>query len=392
MADRLDRLRIILLGYVVRCPLGGMAWCSLHYLMGLADLGHEVYFIEDSDDFPSCYDPGRNVVDADPSYGLRFAERAFQRTGFGDHWAYYDAHTSRWLGPCVASMIDTLRRADCVINLFGVTPLRPWLQDIPVRVLIDADPVFTQIRHLTDNNARTRALQHTAFFSFGENIGLAGCSVPDDGLPWQATRHPIFLAAWPRTSPPAQGKFTTVMQWDSYRAQTYDGHRYGLKSDSFSPYLDLPQRAGRIFELAVGSTTAPRALLADNKWDLRDPLEPSRHPWTYQDYIQGSRAEFSVAKHGYVVTRSGWFSERSAAYLATGRPVLLQETGYSDWLPAGSGVVSFQTPNEALAGIEEIDSRYEHHCRAARELAQEYFDSRKVLPRLLEQAFGPRSA
>jgi hypothetical protein len=165
-----------------------------------------------------------------------------------------------------------------------------------------------------------------------------------------------------------------------------------MKSDSFWPYLDLPERAGRIFELALGSPTAPRALLRSKGWAERDSREPTRDPWTYQRYIQHSKAEFSVAKHGYVVSRSGWFSERSAAYLASGRPVVTQETGFSDWLQTGSGVIPCSTPGEALAGIEEVNSRYEFHCRAARVIAEEYFDARKVLPRLIEYAMSPTPA
>ncbi len=383
------RLRIVVLGYVVRGPVGGMCWSDLHYLMGLAHLGHDVYFVEDSDDYPSCYDPSRNTTDADPTYGLEFATRAFGRGGLGERWAYYDAHTSRWLGPCADRILGVCATADLLLNLGGVNPPRPWFMEIPVRALIDKDPVFTQIRHLTDVAARDKALKHTAFFSFAGNIGSSRCVVPDDGLPWRPTRHPIFLDAWPATQGSPEGKFTTVMLWDSYQARDYAGVRYGMKSDSFGPYLDLPERAGPIFELAVGGPTAPKDLLRRKGWAVRNPLEPTRDPWTYRRYIQASKAEFSVAKHGYVVSRSGWFSERSAAYLASGRPVLLQETGFSDWLPAGSGVLSFTSPDEALAGIEAINSRYEFHCEAARAIAEEYFDVRKVLARLVEGAMSP---
>ncbi len=382
------RLRIIVLGYIVRGPLGGMAWSDLHYLMGLVDLGHDVYFVEDSDDYPSCYDPARNTIGTDPSYGLEFAERAFLRVGFEDRWAYYDAHTRRWLGPCADRIVEICAGADLLLNLGGVNPLRPWLLPIPARVLVDKDPLFTQIRHLSDDTARDRARGHTAFFSFGENIGRVGCAVPADGFPWQSTRHPIFLDAWPVTPGPADGRFTTVMQWDSYAAREHGGCRYGMKSDSFTPYLDLPARAGRIFELAIGSSATPRAFLASRGWAVLDPVELSWDPWAYQRYIRESKAEWSVAKHGYVVSRSGWFSERSASYLASGRPVLVQETGFSDWLPTGAGVVPFTSPEEALAGVEMINSHYDFHSKTARALAEECFDSCKVLSRLIEDAMS----
>jgi hypothetical protein len=384
-----SRLRIIVLGYIVRGPVGGLAWHHLQYVMGLAHCGHDVYFAEDSGDTPwSCYDPTRHTMDTDPTFGLQFASQTFESVGLADRWAYYDAHTSRWLGPYANRILKTCTTADILLNLSGVNPLRPWLMDIPVKVFVDTDPAFTQIRHLTDATAQNLAIQHTAFFSFGENIGLSRCSIPDDRLPWQTTRQPIVLKRWPVKPGPAQGKFTTVMQWDSLAPRIYNGRRYGMKSDTFGPYIDLPQRVGPILELAVGNPTAPRDLLRANGWAVSNPLETALDPWTYQDYIQQSKAEFGVAKHGYVVTRSGWFSERSAAYLGSGRPVVIQETGFSDWLQTGAGVIPFSTPEDAIAGIEEVNRRYDFHCRTARAIAEEYFASDKVLSRLIDKAMN----
>ena len=159
-----------------------------------------------------------------------------------------------------------------------------------------------------------------------------------------------------------------------------------MKSESFEAYEDLPARAGPVFELALGSQTAPRSRLEAKGWRLRDPREPTRDPWTYQEYIQGSKGAWGVAKHDYVESRSGWFSERSAAYMASGRPVVTQETGFSRWLPTSEGLFSFSTHEEALAALSEVERRYDLHCRAARDLAAEHFDARKVLPRLIELA------
>jgi len=386
------RLRIIVLGYIVRAPLGGLAWHHLQYVMGLTQLGHDVFFVEDSDDYPCCYDPVRNIKGKDPTLGLRFAKRTFDSVELGDRWAYYDAHTSNWLGPCGDRILDICAAADLLLNLSGMNPLRPWLMGIPVRCLIDTDPVFMQIRHLTDPEAWNLALQHTAFFSFGENIGQAMSSIPDDGLPWQVTRQPVVLEAWQSTPGPSKGMFSTVMLWDSYQARDYNGRRYGLKSDSFGPYMDLPEKAGPIFELAVGSPSAPGPVLAGKGWAVRDPREPTRDLWTYQGYIRRSKAEFSVAKHGYVVSCSGWFSERSAVYLASGRPVLVQDTGFSEWLETGNGVIPFNTLDDALAGIEAINSRYEFHCRSARAVAEAFFDAKNVLPRLIESAMNGQTS
>src|SRR5262249_5795865 len=217
-------------------------------------------------------------------------------------------------------------------------------------------------------------------------IPVGRSTVPDDGFPWQPTRQPVVLDQWPVVPAHPESRFTAIMQWDSYPAREYDGRRYGVKSESFVPYLDLPSRCGRIFELAVGSPSAPRDLLYERGWHLRDPLEVTRDPGTYQKYIRGSKAEFGVAKHGYAASRTGWFSERSACYLASGRPVLVQDTGFTAWLAATGGVVTFRTPEMAAAGVEEINRKYESHAREARAVAAEWFDAEKVLPRLLEQA------
>jgi hypothetical protein len=378
-----DRLRIIVLGYIVRGPIGGLAWHHLQYVMGLAALGHDVYFLEDSDDYVSCYNPVRDAMDVDPGYGLAFAERCFERVGLGDRWCYHDAHAGRWHGPCGDDMPALCGRADLLLNLSGVNPLRPWCLEVPVRALVDTDPAFTQVRHLQDPAALQLARRHTAFFSFGENFGRPGCTVPDDGLPWRPTRQPVVLGAWPVSPGPRRGKLTTVMQWDSYKARVYGGRRFGMKSDSFGPYEGLPQRSGRVFELALGSASAPRERLRALGWELRNPLEVTRNLWIYQEYLSQSCAEFAVAKHGYVTTRSGWFSERSAGYLASGRPVVVQDTGFSSWLPTGRGVLAFRGADEALAAIQSVGSDYDAHCRSARDIAEEYFDAHKVLPQLI---------
>jgi hypothetical protein len=347
MASRMksvNRLRILVLGYIVRGPLGGLAWHHLHYVMGLTRLGHDVYFIEDSGDYPSCYDPGRHVTDSDPSYGLKFTDRTFKKIGFENRWAYYDAHSSHWYGPCADSVHEICKTADILLNVSGVNVLRPWFMEIPVRVFIDTDPVFTQIRNLTDATRRNEVLLHTAFLSFGENISIGTSTVPDDGFPWQATRQPIVLDLWPMMPPAGEGRFTTVMQWDSYKQCQLNGNTYGMKSDSFGQFLRLPETAQCILELALGGERAPPEELKKFQWHICDSLKVTRTPWTYQHYIQDSRAEFSVAKEGYVVTNSGWFSERSAAYLASGRPVVVQETGFSEWLKAGAGIIAFRTP------------------------------------------------
>lgn len=384
------RLRIIVLGYIVRGPLGGIAWHHLQYLLGFAALGHEVYFVEDSDDYATCYDPSRQTLDTDPSYGLAFARHALDRVGFGERWAYHDAHQAQWHGPCAARMPELCRSADVMINVSGINPVRPWLENIPLRVMIDTDPVFTQIDFIEDEAKRQLADAHNAFFSFGESFGLPGCCIPDDGRPWLPTRQPVALDAWTATQGPVDGSYTTIMMWDSYERREFGGIGFGMKSESMAPYVDMPQRCKLPFELALGGPTSPGARLQAAGWQIRDPFEVTRDPWIYQDFMRASKAEFSIAKQGYVVSASGWFSERSTGYLASGRPVIVQDTGFSRHLPVGEGLFAFSSPDEALAAIAEVEANYAHHCRAARELVAAHFDARSVLARLLDQAYGVR--
>lgn len=381
-------LRIIVAGYLVRGPLGGMASYHLQYLRGLLDLGHEVFFIEDSDDYPACYDPVQDVTGTDASYGLRFATATFRRAGLADRWAYHDAHSGRWHGPRAEDAVALCKSSELLIDIGGLAPERSWLFEIPARALVDIDPVFTQIRHLTDPAARQRARNFTAFFTVAENIGR-GADIPDDGLPWRPTRQPIVLDDWQPSDPPPDAGFSTVMLWDSYPAREFEGRHYGMKSESFEPFIELPSRVSVGMELAVGSASAPIDRLRKQGWSIRDSREPTRDPWSYAKYISGSLAEFSVAKQAYVATRSGWFSDRSAAYLASGRPVLLQETGFSDRLETGRGLLAYRTPDQAVAGIEEIRRQFPQHMRAARELAESRFDSKQILSELVESALHP---
>ena len=387
LVDPAARLRIIVLGYVVRGPLGGLAWHHLHYVAGLAALGHDVWFLEDSDDYPGCYNPILDRTGTDAGYGLDFARRAFERIDMAERWAYYDARKQAWLGPASGSAMRICRSADIVINVSGVNPLRPWIQDVGVRVFIDTDPGFTQARNIREERVKRRVLEHTVFFTFAEQVGR-GATLPDDGISWRPTRQPVMLDLWPSRPPQPDGCFTTVMVWESYPPIDVDGVPLGLKAQSFGPYLELPRRTDIALELALGGATAPRDLLSANGWRIRDPRGPTRTLDSYQDYIGSSLGEFAIAKHGYVVTRSGWFSERSANYLATGRPVVAQDTGFSNIFPTGEGLLAFSTPREALHALRDVRSAYDTHRARAREIAETYFDSQVILTRLLEQSFA----
>ena len=394
MSRGTSSLRIVVMGYVVRGPLAGPTWHHLQYVRGLVELGHEVWYLEDSEDYAACYDPAQQIVTADPSYGLAYAQRVFDRMGpgLGQRWAYFDAMQNTWHGPAGANMPAICRDADLLLNVSGVNSLRPWVAQIPHRVLIDTDPVFMQVDILNDTPRRRFAEAHTAFFTYGESFGLPGCTMPDDGLPWRPTRQPVVLSAWVPTPGPADGRYTTVLLWDSYDVREWQGHCWGMKSVEMERVLDMPARCGHRFEMALGGPTAPHNRLAALGWHTADPLAITCDPWDYQAYLQQSKAEFSVAKHGYVASGSGWFSERSASYMALGRPVVVQETGFSRHLPTGEGVLSFTTLDEAVAAVAEVDANYARHVDAARAVIESHFDACQVLARLVEQACEPQLA
>jgi hypothetical protein len=378
-------VNIVVLGYIVRGPLGGLAWHHLQYCIGLRDLGHDVLFIEDSDDYASCYDPLRHVMTEDPTYGLAFAHETFSQHSLGDGWAYYDQHTARWLGPGAETAVRKCRNADILLNLSGVNPSRSWLDTVPVRALIDTDPVFTQIKCLTD--ARFRALidWHNVHFTFVEFIGTDAARTPDDGIHWVHTRQPVALDCWDWDVGPRNAAFTTVMQWQSYKPQQYDGVTYGMKAESFSDIEELPRATLATLEIALGGEVAPRDRLTELGWRLVDPLAVTRTTQGYQDYLHRSKGEFSVAKQGYVAGRSGWFSERSAAYLASGRPVITQDTGFTDVIETGCGLLAYETCEQAVQAIDTVIGDYPRHCEAARHIAEMYFDANRVLEDLLDQ-------
>jgi len=379
-------VRVLVLGYIVRSCLGGIAWHYVHYVEGLRRLGHDVWFFEDSGDVEwSCYHPATGELDRDPGDGLAFAQRVFSRLGLDERWGYHDAHTGRWHGPTGAAALELFGTADALVNISGSNALRPWSAGVPVRVMIDTDPALHQIRNLQDPVRHELSLGHTHFFSFGENVGTPASRIPDDGFVYKPTRQPLVLDLWPQSPGNPRGAFTSIMHWESYRGREHDGVRYGMKGESFEPYVSLPGQTSARLELALGGP-APRDELRAHGWAIRNPLDVSTDPWAYKRYIDGSRGEFGIAKEAYVVSRSGWFSERTAGYLAAGRPVVVQDTGFGTWLRPRPAVRSFSSPAEAAAALEEVEQDYEAAAADARAAAEEHFDHRDVLGRLLGAA------
>ena len=384
-----NRLKILVLGYIVRGPIAGMSWHHIQYVLGLNALGHDVCYYVDSGESPyCCYHPPTGITNSNPGYGLSYLKNIFEQLELQNPWAYFDYHQNKWYSNKINSKVLKTSPFDLLINLSASNPLRDWMSTIPVRVLIDTDPVFTQIRNLQDPARKLLTSKHNIFFTFGENIHSSVCQIPKDGFKWQATRQPIQLENWMNQNKNHNGKFTNIMQWESYPSLEFNEIRYGLKSDSFWPYLDLPKRTRQQLEIALGSPSAPRKVLRDNSWSLINPLDVSEDLWKYRKYIQHSKAEFSISKEAYVKTQSGWFSERSACYLASGRPVLTQETGFSKNIETGIGLLSYRTINEALNSIDEINSNYNKHCKKAREIATEYFNAQTILDSLLENAMN----
>jgi len=342
-------------------------------------MGHDVLFLEESEDYPSCYNPETYEMSVNPDYGLHFIADLFNRFDIGNKWAYHDSHTRRWFGQSERKVRMFLARADIVLNISGINPITGWVARIPARILIDTDPAFMQIRHLTDARARKNAEGHNIFLTFGENFGKKGCLIPDDGFPWLSTRQPVVTKLWKNNTCIPEGKWTTVMQWDSYKSVVWNGQSFGMKSQSFTDFLDLPGTTEEEFEIALGSVTAPFEELREKGWLVKDSISVTKTSSSYQEFIRKSKGEWSVAKQGYVVSRSGWFSERSAVYLASGKPVIVQDTGFPDHIPTGEGLFCFKSPEDLHLIFQTVNSDYSRHCLKAAEIAHTFFGHTKIL-------------
>ena len=382
---------MIVTGLIAQYPLGGVTWDYLHYVLGFARLGHDVYYLEDTGQWP--YNPVAGGLGPDCAYNVDYLAKVMSRFGLDDRWAYHFAdkarQTSEWFGLSDLDRAAVVESADLLIDLSCALEQCERYRRVSRLVLIDTDPVFTQIklaRGQRDFAAQVDA--HDVHFSFGECLSDR---IPQTGHRWRATRQPIVLSEWRPAATPRR-VFTTVMNWTSYRPVAYGGRSYGQKDVEFMRFLELPGIvAPTVLEVAVGpgkTRRTPRDLLTHKGWRVVDPARVCPDVDSYRDYIQSSLAEWSVAKNGYVVGRPGWFSCRSACYLAAAKPVVVQDTGLGTILPVGQGILTFDTLKEAAEAIREVESDYDRHARAAREIAETCFDSGKVLSRLLEEALA----
>jgi hypothetical protein len=388
-----SRLRIVVTGEIAQHPLlGGVTWFYLQYALGLARLGHDVYYMEDTGDLPYRLDGTKNHTATDCADNAKYLAQVMTRFGFGDQWAYRCPLETRWFGLSGQQLREVLESADLLINVSGSVEHPEEYRRVRRLVYIDTDPVFTQVRLARGEAEFCKWVDaHDVQFSYAECLSdaVAADAVPATRYHWRPTRVPIVLSEWD-SSAPYRDVFTTIMNWTSYNSQTYNGRTYGQKNLEFERFLDLPNLvAPTVLELAIGmgfKESTPYELLAAKGWRLVDPIRVCPDIDSLRRYTESSKAEWSVAKQGYVVGQSGWFSERSARYLAAGRPVVVQDTGFTRVLPSGEGILPFRTIEEAASAIQEVEGNYGRHAKIARAIAREYFDSDKVLSRLVQEA------
>jgi len=350
----------------------GASWAVLQYVLGLRELGHEVWLLEP-------------VARLHPQTVQTFnALRA--EFGLGDRVALLVGEGDETAGASMRTVREACASADVLINLSGVLQRSDLLECFSTRAYVDLDPAFNQLWHASGIDRGFD--HHTHHFTVGTAIGRDGCEIPVCGVEWQLTLPPVVLSRWPAVPPAPTGPVTTLANWRSYGSIEFDGAFYGQKAHSLRRLLDLPGRTTERFVLALAihpDETTDLQALETGGWELVDPRRVAGTPAAYRGFSAGSKAELAVAKDGYVRARCGWFSDRSSCYLATGRPVVAQDTGFGDALPVGRGLLTFEDADGAVAALAELASDYETHATAARGVAEAHLDSRIVLGRLLER-------
>jgi hypothetical protein len=377
------RQTILVSGMIAADPFqGGATWAVLQYVLGLRRLGHEVWFVEPVPE-SSLRSVEAPVSDSANATYFRQVIHHFRL----DQAALLLSGPRRTVGRDYDELRRVGSRADVLLNISGMLTDQELTGRIPLRVYLDLDPAFNQLWQVAQG-IDMRFAGHNRFVTVGQAIGRPGCTVPTCGLSWITTLPPVVLEHWPVGGQITEDGLTTVGNWRGYGSIEHDGIFYGQKAHSLRRFMGLPRltRERLLPALSVhAGEVKDLTALAENGWSLLDPANVADTPEKYRRFIQGSKGEFGIAKAGYVAARCGWFSDRSACYLASGRPVLAQETGFSDYLPTGAGLFAFETVDDVLAQIEALNADYIRHARAARGLAEEFFDSDKVLVRLLER-------
>lgn len=401
------KLRLIVMGILGRTPLAGVSWQVLHFLEGFRRLGHDVYYIEDTGGW--AYHPLRTNADHEAEdayeinlqYAVSHVARVMSSHGLEDRWAYRSRVDDRIFGLSKTQVSNAFENADALVNLTGSTQLLEEHARVPVRIYIETDPVLPQIEVAQGDRKRIDLLSaHTHHFTYGENLGAPDCGVPVTRFKYLPIRQPIVLDWWTTDAQPGselndrfKGRpyFTTIAKWrQPGKDIDWNGETYSWsKHVEFLKFIDLPRCSKQEFELALAwqdekdQQAIPQ--LKSHGWRIIDGISLSLDTAPYREYILRSRGEFTVAKDQNIRLRSGWFSDRSACYLAAGKPVVTQDTAFGNILPVGRGLFAFRNMDDILTAIETIEGDYDRHSRAAREIAQEYFATENVLRSLMER-------
>jgi hypothetical protein len=366
---------------------GGAAWTRLSYVLGLRRLGFCVYFVEQIDS-DRCTTVEGGSAALEESTNLAYFRQVTARFGLAGSSALICDHGTRIEGLSLTELLELAESADLLINLTGHLTLEPLKSRFRRKIYVDLDPGYTQLWHAS-GLMRSQLEGHDAYYTVGENVGTASCPIASNGIAWRPTRPPVVLDQWPVTVGGNPDRFTTVASWRGpYGPVPFGNATLGQKVHEFRKLLDLPRRSGRHFEIALDihpADEADRDALRDCGWHVVDPRSVASDPDAFRRYVQGSGAEFSAAQQIYVATASGWFSDRTVRYLASGKPALVQDTGFCQRYPVGQGLLAFRTLDEAVTESERVARDYEGHCQAARAIAESFFDSDRVLSQMIEE-------
>ncbi len=376
--------RIVLGSYMVRYPLGGMMSYVLQYLVGLDRLGHDIWFVETARHPNECFDPVANRMTDDCRVGTLAVDELLTAHGLAGRWSYLDIE-GRFHGAERSVIEEVCRTADVFIDM-GTHGA--WLEAVDQRgttVLLDGEPGFNQIRMEQTRSAAMNLPEYDRYFTVGMNLGTEHSRAPTAGKTWGHLLHPVVPELFEPTPVPPDAPFTTIMNWQSHSPISFDGVEYGQKDVEFAHFLDLPARVTTPLEVAVAGAAAPVDQLTARGWAVRNAHEVTRSHGSFRRYIEGSAGEFGVCKHIFVALNTGWFSDRSAAYLASGRPVVLQETGFGSHLPTGQGLFAVRTAEEAAGAIETVTRKPSEHSSAARMIAEECLNASVLLARFLDE-------
>lgn len=388
----MKRKKIVVMGFTAGCPIAGVIWQHVHYIVGLQRLGHDVYYIEDSARLP--YNPVTWEVNEDYTYAAEVLSKLASQFGFEGRWSY----CARFLPehPCAGlpkkEIVQLYKDADAILNVCGSQEFNEDLLRSDRILYVESDPGVEQIKvDKGVQDTENYLAKHRSLFTFGENVGQPDFPVPVHGRCWLPTRQPVVTDLWKTTDAPAGAAvFTSIANWNtsgkkdiSWRGDTY----LWSKSLEFLKFVDAPRCSGEVFELATDiKDKATNGLFQRNGWRLSSPHQMSIDWDDYRRYIQASKGEFTVAKDQYVRLNTGWFSDRSACYLAAGRPVITQETGFTKFYGGTEGLFAFQSMDDVVEAVRQIRADYARHSKAAFEIAREYFEAEKVLADLLQRA------